>query len=227
MKKIALGLLLSNWVLFLLAQPTNIISTKKQYQISIDSNSQKKIININKIIPTIILDLRYGTINNFTKTKLYKNANTTYMRMAPANALLQVQNYFANKGLGIKVFDAYRPYTATKLMWNLIQDDRYVANPKNGSNHNRGLAIDLTIINLKTLEEIDMGTAFDNFTDTAHHSFTHLAAKVLENRKLLKTTMELFGFIAFDTEWWHYSWSNNQNYEVIDLSFTKLKRIVK
>ena len=68
---------------------------------------------------------------------------------------------------------------------------------------------------------------FDNFTDTAHHSFTHLAAKVLENRKLLKTTMELFGFIAFDTEWWHYSWSNNQNYEVIDLSFTKLKRIVK
>jgi zinc D-Ala-D-Ala dipeptidase len=227
MKKIAFGIHLNNLFLFLIAQPTNIISTKKQYQFAVDSNLQKQLININKTIPTIILDLRYGTINNFTKTKLYKKVYTTYMRVAPANALLQVQNYLANKGLGVKIFDAYRPYTATKLMWKLINDDRYVANPKNGSNHNRGLAIDLTIVNLKTLQELDMGTGFDNFTDTAHHSFIQLPDTILANRKLLKTTMELFGFTAFDTEWWHYTWPNNLNYEVMDISFGKLNKMVK
>lgn len=227
MKKIAFGIIFSNWVLFLIAQPANIINTRKQYQLSIDSNLQKKLININKTIPTIILDLRYSTKNNFTKTKLYTKAYTTYMRVAPANALLQVQNNLAKKGLGIKIFDAYRPYIATKLMWNLIHDERYVANPKNGSNHNRGLAIDLTIVNLKTLQELDMGTSFDNFTDTAHHSFTQLPTTILANRKLLKTTMEFFGFTAFDTEWWHYTWPNNENYEVMDLSFGKLNKMVK
>jgi D-alanyl-D-alanine dipeptidase len=147
--------------------------------------------------------------------------------MSPALALLQVQNQLALKGYGLKVFDAYRPYAATKLMWNLIHDDRYVANPKNGSNHNRGLAIDLTIINVKTWQELNMGTGFDNFTDTAHHSFANLSIPILNNRILLKTTMESFGFIAFDTEWWHYTWPNNQHYEVLDLSFCTLKKLTK
>lgn len=227
MKKITFGILFSNWFLFAIAQPAIIISTKKQYLLSVDSNLQKKLINIYKTIPSIILDLRYSTTNNFTKIKLYKKVHTTYMRAAPANALLQVQNDLAKKGFGIKVFDAYRPYSATKLMWNLIHDERYVANPKNGSNHNRGLAIDLTIVNLKTLRELDMGTGFDNFTDTAHHSFTQLPDTILANRKLLKTSMEFFGFTAFDTEWWHYTWPNNQNYEVMDLSFGILNKLAK
>lgn len=227
MKKITFGILLINSFLFAIAQPAIIISTKKQYLLSVDSNLQKKLINIYKTIPSIILDLRYSTTNNFTKIKLYKKVHTTYMRAAPANALLQVQNDLAKKGFGIKVFDAYRPYSATKLMWNLIHDERYVANPKNGSNHNRGLAIDLTIVNLKTLRELDMGTGFDNFTDTAHHSFTQLPDTILANRKLLKTSMEFFGFTAFDTEWWHYTWPNNQNYEVMDLSFGILNKLAK
>jgi zinc D-Ala-D-Ala dipeptidase len=225
MKKLALVLLFTNTYLLLIAQPTNIINTKKQYQLSVDSNIQKSLVNLKKLIPAIVLDLRYGTKNNFTKIKLYKKAHTTYLRTEPAYSLLQVQNFLTKKGFGIKIFDAYRPYGTTKLMWQLIHDERYVANPKNGSNHNRGLAIDLTIVYLKDIKELDMGTGFDNFTDTAHHSFTHLSEKILENRKLLKTTMELFGFNSFDTEWWHYTWPNNKNYEVLDVNFIQLKKI--
>lgn len=227
MKKLVLVFLFTKTSLILEAQPTIIINSIHQYRLSIDTNMQKKLVDIQKLIPSIVLDLRYNSTNNFTKTKLYKKANTTYMRVKPATALVNIQNVLLQNGLGIKIFDAYRPYAATKLMWELILDERYVANPKSGSNHNRGLAIDLTIINLKTLEELDMGTSFDNFTDTAHHSFANLSQSILENRKLLKSMMEHYGFKSFDTEWWHYTWPNNLNYEVLDISFKKLKKIVK
>jgi zinc D-Ala-D-Ala dipeptidase len=209
------------------SQPRVIISTKKGYTKTVDSNNKKELLNLKSIIPAIHLDLRYNSTNNFTKTKLYKNAHTTYLRTEPAKALLEIQAALKEKGYGLKIFDAYRPYEATKLMWELIQDDRYVANPKNGSNHNRGLAVDITLIELNTGKELNMGTGFDNFTDTAYHSFTALPAAVLTNRTLLKSTMELHGFKSFDTEWWHYSWSNNQEYEVLDLSFKQLKQLIK
>jgi zinc D-Ala-D-Ala dipeptidase len=227
MKKICFSIVLSIATLYCMGQPAIIIASKKQYLLYVDSNAQKKLVNLQKLIPSIMLDLRYNSANNFTKTKLYKKANTTYLLAEPASALLNIQNTLLQKGLGIKIFDAYRPYAATKLMWDLIHDDRYVANPKNGSNHNRGLAIDLTIINLKTLQELDMGTGFDNFTDTAHHSFTNLSQSILDNRKLLKSIMEQYGFKAFDTEWWHYSWPNNLHYEVMDLNFITLQKLIK
>lgn len=209
------------------SQPAIIINSKKAYHLSVDSNAQKTMINLQQLIPSIVLDLRYNSSNNFTRKKLYKNASTTYMRKPTANTLLQIQTFLKQKGFGLKIFDAYRPYAATKLMWELIKDERYVANPKNGSNHNRGLAVDLTLINLATKQEINMGTGFDNFTDTAHHSFTALPQAILDNRNLLKTTMEQFGFKAFDTEWWHYSWANNTDYEVLDIDFVIMKKIIK
>ncbi len=227
MIKLSITFLLLLSTIALKSQPKVIISTKKEYLNTLDTNKNKQLLNLKSNIPTLILDLRYNTTNNFTKTKLYASAHTTYLRKEPATALLNIQNKLKEKGYGLKIFDAYRPYAATKLMWDLIQDDRYVANPKNGSNHNRGLAIDLTIIELATQKELDMGTGFDNFTDTAHHSFTALPATVLVNRTLLKSTMELYGFKSFDTEWWHYSWPNNQDYEVLDLSFKQLKQLTR
>ncbi len=109
-------------------------------------------------------------------------------------------------------------------MWDLIHDDRYVANPAKGSGHNRGLSVDLNIFNFKIGEELNMGTGFDNFTDTAHHPFKTLSPDILENRKLLKNTMEKFGFKALETEWWHYSWTNDKDYEVLDIYFKKLSK---
>jgi D-alanyl-D-alanine dipeptidase len=108
-----------------------------------------------------------------------------------------------------------------------VTDERYVANPTKASGHNRGLAVDLTIIHLKTGVELDMGTGFDHFSDTAHHSFTQLSPTVLQNRKLLKEVMQKYGFNFLETEWWHYYWPNDRNYDVLDLDFKKLYKFTQ
>jgi D-alanyl-D-alanine dipeptidase len=192
---------------------------------TVSSNSDKQMVDIRKFIPDISFDLRYATANNFMKEKLYPAINTTYIRYAAAKALQQVQLELKKENLGLKIFDAYRPFSVTEKMWEPIKDERYVANPKNGSGHNRGIAVDLTIINLTTKQELPMGTGFDNFSDTAHQTFTALPKEILDNRKLLKNVMEKNGFKALETEWWHYSLPNTKDYEVLDVSFKKLKRL--
>ena len=213
--------------IYVVCQP-RVITSKIQYNSSVKANPANKLLNIKKLIPNIILDLKYSTNNNFTKLKLYNNTKTTYLRYDAAMALLEVQNFLTLQGYTLKIFDAYRPYAVTKLMWNLIKDERYVANPKNGSGHNKGTSVDLTIVKISSNTELDMGTGFDNFTDTAHHSFTSkLNADVIHNRNLLKTTMEQFGFKSLETEWWHYSWKTLEEFDVIDISFKMLKRLTK
>ena len=210
------------------AQPQPIISTFKDYKASIKLNDKNEVINLKQIIPDIIFDLKYNTVNNFTKRKLYKSATTTYLRKDAAAALLLIHEYLKNMGLGLKIFDAYRPYSVTKLMWAIIHDERYVANPVNGSGHNKGIAVDITLVNLSAAKELNMGTAFDNFTDTAHHSFTkNLSPEIIANRMLLKSTMEKFGFKSLETEWWHYSWKSNEIYDVMDINFKILSKKIK
>jgi len=148
-----------------------------------------------------------------------KGLRYTFLRLPAARALLAVQSELNAKGLGLKIYDAYRPYSVTVAFWDLIHDERYVANPAKGSGHNRGIATDLTIVNLKTGYELDMGTGFDNFTDSAHHSFKQFPDSVLANRELLKSTMEKYGFHLFETEWWHYFWGGAEAFPVLDLDF--------
>ena len=195
----------------------------KIYKKQVKQDPTKKMIELKILMPSLVYELRYATTNNFMHRLMYPAAtNITFLRLPAANALAQVQNELNEKGLGLKIFDAYRPYSVTVKFWNLVHDERYVANPAKGSGHNRGIAVDLTIINLKTGEELNMGTGFDNFTDSAHHSFTNLPKEVLENRNLLKTTMEKYGFKLFETEWWHYFLADGDKYEVLDIDFKKL-----
>jgi len=200
------------------------VKEPKAYYRQVQADSFQRMIEIKTVAPGILYDLRYATKNNFTRTKLYRDSKETFVRLPVARALRRVQDQLNQKGYGLKVFDAYRPYAVTAEMWKLIHDERYVADPSKGSGHNRGLAIDVTIIRLDDRTEIDMGTGFDNFTDTAHQSFNDLPEKVLANRRLLKETMEKNGFKALDTEWWHYSWPNDRNYEVLDIDFRKLRK---
>jgi len=146
------------------------------------------------------------------------------MRAPAAEALKKVQQELNTQGYGLKIFDAYRPFSVTVKFWELVHDERYVANPSKGSGHNRGIAVDLTIINLKNGIELDMGTGFDNFTDSAHHTFTKLPEEILQNRQLLRSTMEKYGFKAFDTEWWHYFLSAGEKFEILDIDFKKLAK---
>lgn len=201
-----------------------VIKKNKTYWQQVQADSSLKMIGLKSACPSIRYDLRYATPENFTGQKLYKSGRETFLRNPVASALCAVQETLQQKGLGLKVFDAYRPYSATQKMWELIHDDRYVADPAKGSGHNRGLSVDLTLVNLQTGKELDMGTGFDNFTDSAHHDFKNLSPAVLQNRLLLKEAMEQKGFKALSTEWWHYSWPNDGRYDVLDLDFKKLRR---
>lgn len=210
------------------AQKLNVINSYKAYKQSVYKNEKNTMVSLKSFMPLLQFDLKYSTKNNFTGVELYPHLNTTYLRKDAAMALSQVASFLQQQGIGLKIFDAYRPYSATKLMWDMIYDERYVANPANGSGHNRGIAIDLTLTNINNGEVLDMGTAFDNFTDSAHHSFTkQLPPQLGANRELLKTTMEKFGFKSLATEWWHYSFSSAEVYDVLDIDFKILRRKIK
>lgn len=204
-----------------------VIGDIEQLQKTIQSNPAKAMHDLKKTIPGIVFDLRYASKNNFMQQQLYPKIKTTYLRKPAADALLKIQQELFAQGFSLKIFDAYRPYSVTERLWEPVQDDRYAADPKKGSGHNRGIAVDLTIINLKTGEELLMGTGFDNFSDTAHHAFKHLPADVLQNRTLLKNLMEKHGFKALDTEWWHYYLPDAKTYELLDLDFKQLKKLQK
>lgn len=192
----------------------------KEYRKQVKADSNKKMVELKSAIPGMVYDLRYATSNNFMHRLMYPSKTRfTFLRLVAVKALQNAQSKLHEMGLGLKVFDAYRPYAVTEKFWELVHDERYVANPARGSGHNRGTSVDLTIFNLNSGLELDMGTGFDNFTDTAHHSFTDLPESVLQNRLLLKSTMEQNGFKALETEWWHYSLPQSSQYELLNLGF--------
>ena len=200
-------------------------SSLSEYQKDVARDSSYLLVPLLSRTPGLQADLRYATVQNFVGRKMYPaGTNETYLRKPAADALRRVQAELGRKGLGLKIFDAYRPYEVTCHFWELIRDERYVANPAKGSGHNRGLAIDLTIIKLDNGQELDMGTGFDHFSDSAHHSFTAFTEEILQNRKLLKSLMEKQGFKSLETEWWHYSWPDDKKYPVMNLSFRQLSK---
>lgn len=151
-------------------------------------------------------DLRYATENNFLNAKVYDCAEC-YTRVKTAKALLRANAEFKENGVKIKFYDCYRPNAVQYKMWEIVPNPQYVANPKKGSIHNRGGAVDITLVTLND-EELDMGTDFDFFGKRAYHDNLDLPQKILDNRKLLKETMERHGFWSIRTEWWHYNLSS-------------------
>ncbi len=148
-------------------------------------------------------DLRYATENNFLKARVYDCAEC-YTRVKTAKALIEANKEFMEKGFRIRFFDCYRPNDVQYKMWELVPNPQYVADPRKGSIHNKGGAVDIT---LETLEGqlLDMGTDFDFFGRKAYHDNRELPDTVLRNRELLKETMENHGFWSIRTEWWHYN----------------------
>ncbi len=163
---------------------------------------------------SILMDLKYATTDNFVKSQMYE-CGRCFLRPEVARALVNIHKDLKDKGYGIKVFDCYRPRPVQWALWEKVPDARYVADPRKGSMHNRGSAVDLTIVDING-NELDMGTHFDFFGKEAYHDYTNLSKTVLDNRKLLKSTMEAFGFKAIRTEWWHYSYKY-QGYELSDM----------
>lgn len=154
--------------------------------------------------PTIVLDIRYATSNNFTKAKIY-DCPACLLRPAAAAALVKVHRALKGKGYGgLKMFDCYRPRPYQQRLWDKVPNANYVTPPAKGSMHSRGAAVDLTIID-RNGKELDMGTPYDFFGRAAHTDYTQLPANVLANRRLLQKEMEAAGFAGIRTEWWHFS----------------------
>jgi len=190
----------------------------EQYYNQAIPNENYFMYDVQKCIPNIKVDLKYASDDNFMKKKVY-NQKKAYLRWIAIKALKKVQKELNKKGFGIKIFDAYRPFYVTKIMRMLSPNKNYVANPKKGSTHNRGVTIDCTIIDLKTGNELDMGTPFDDFSKKASHAYTDFEPQIIHNRKLLRETMEKFGFVALEKEWWHYNLKNPAIYPLMNFDF--------
>ncbi|WP_051254239.1 M15 family metallopeptidase [Arenibacter latericius] len=164
-----------------------------------------------------VYDMRYATENNFLKEQVYDCAEC-YTRVKTAKALLEANKEFMSKGYKIKFFDCYRPNSVQYKMWAIVPNPQYVANPVKGSIHNKGGAVDITLVTLDG-EELDMGTDFDFFGKKAYHDNLDLPQHILDNRLLLKETMEKYGFWSIRTEWWHYNLSAGSNDKVANFKW--------
>lgn len=194
----------------------------KRYNLYIKAKPADRLVEIKSYIPGIALDLRYATVNNFTHHIMYKQARA-FARLPVVSALKDVEDELKSKGLGLKIYDAYRPYSITVKFHELTPDTNFVANPRKGSKHNRGCAVDLTLIDLKTGKELDMPTGFDSFTRKAGANSTNLPPQQIANRELLKNIMQAHGFKVNPTEWWHYDFTGWQYYALLDIPFGEIK----
>src|SRR5690349_6909866 len=194
-----------------------------EYKQSIKSNPDKELIDLEKFVPGIVLDIRYATTNNFTKEKIY-NLAKAYARKPVAESLKKVQAELKPQGLGIKIFDGYRPYKATVRFYEVYHDTTYVASPYRGSRHNRGCALDLTVIDLKTGQELKMPTGFDSFKKEAWPTTPVSDPEARKNRALLIAAMEKHGFKVNSSEWWHFDFIGWQKFEVLDIDFEELEK---
>jgi len=180
-------------------------------------SADNELVRVKELIPDIVLDIRYSTTDNFTSQKLY-TADECLLALGAVRRLMVVQDSLRPRGLGLKIFDGYRPRAVQYLMWEILPDPKYVADPANGSVHNRGGAVDVSLVDLATGEELPMPTEFDYFGDQASHGWTiGLSAEQIANRELLKTMMEQVGGLAsYSAEWWHYSWGPAGSYPLLD-----------
>ncbi|SDM24255.1 D-alanyl-D-alanine dipeptidase [Daejeonella rubra] len=198
-----------------------IINDMAAYKESVQADMNKELVEIKKLIPNIKLDIRYAGRNNFAKQAVYKQARA-FARLPVAEALRKVQNDLNKLGFGLKIFDGYRPYSVTVKFFDIASDKSFVANPKDGSRHNRGCAIDLTLINLRTGKELEMPTPYDSFAPEAASDFNDLPPAVIQNRELLRSTMEKNGFRVLKNEWWHFDFNGWKSFEIMDIPFEDL-----
>lgn len=189
------------------------------YQRLAAADASKRLVNLADL--GIALDVRYATADNFMKKPLYPVAKS-YLRAPAAEALRAVQKELSADGLALKVFDAYRPYAITEMMWEPIRNPDYVADPAKGSRHNRGAAVDVTLIDLRSGAELAMPTPYDDFTTRAHHDFADLPADALANRARLRDVMTRHGFDPLPSEWWHYDFRGWERFELMDVPLTAL-----
>lgn len=186
---------------FVSCKSQNVVLNKDQAKET--SVNDSTFVNLKQYSQDFEYDMKYATEDNFLKAKVYDCAEC-FLRLKTVNALIDANKKFLEKGYKIKIFDCYRPLDIQKKMWKIVSNPKYVADPAKGSIHNRGGAVDITLID-SLGKELDMGTPFDFFGIEASHNYPNVSEEVKQNRILLKTIMTSSGFNSFDSEWWHYN----------------------
>ena len=185
----------------------------------------KRLVELIKLDLSIRLDMRYATTNNFTGRVLYSEARA-FLTVAAAQAVVRASAKARADGFGLTIYDAYRPWRVTKQLWDATPvgpKKEYVANPKRGSKHNRGCAVDLTLHDLKTGLLVEMPTEFDDFSEKAHRNYAGASTAAIANRARLQRYLEAEGFVGLSNEWWHFDFTGWENYPVLDVPFNQIR----
>jgi D-alanyl-D-alanine dipeptidase len=199
--------------LFLSCKSTYLDSKKSSVILDIKKeNDSNAFVNLKNYSSDFVFDMKYATADNFLKEKVYP-CDECFLRVKTLKALLEANKSFIEKGFKIKLYDCYRPRAIQKKMWRIVPDANFVANPKKGSIHNRGGAVDISLID-SVGNELNMGTKFDFFGEEASHNYQNLSDEILANRRFLKEIMLQHNFKSFDSEWWHYNLKGSNNDEV-------------
>lgn len=181
-----------------------------------------ELVNLRKLDAGLHFDVRYATGDNFTRRQLYPTP-AAWLRRDAAAALLRVQRDLRAQGLGLKVFDAYRPLGVQRQMWDLVRDERYVSNPaKNAGRHTRGTAIDVTLADAHG-RELPMPTDYDDFSEKAHRGAKGVSPAAQRNALLLERAMARHGFVPYPFEWWHFDFTSWERHPPLDVPLTSLR----
>lgn len=185
---------------------------------------QADLVELVKLDPTIKLDIRYATRNNFLGRPVYKQARAFLQRPA-AEALVRINQKLRKQGFGLVVFDGYRPWSVTKTFWDATPEDKkiFVADPSKGSRHNRGCAVDLSMFDLTTGILVRMPSEYDEMTERAHINYECAPPEAKRLRGILRAAMESEGFAVYEPEWWHYDFKDWKEYPILNLPFSNIK----
>ena len=184
---------------------------------------QPDLVEIVKLDPTIKLDIRYATRNNFLGRPVYQHARAFLQRPA-AESLVRVNQALRKQGYGLIIHDGYRPWYVTKIFWDVTPEDKkiFVADPAKGSRHNRGCAVDLSLFDLKTGLEVKMPSEYDEMTERAHINYGCATPEGRRLRDLLRAAMEAEGFAVYEPEWWHYDYKDWKEYPIMNVKFSEI-----
>lgn len=182
------------------------------------------LVELVKLDTTLHLDIRYATSNNLVGQPVYTEARAFLQRPA-AEALVKINDELKPLGYGLLIFDGYRPWSVTKLFWDITskENKKFVANPKEGSRHNRGCAIDLSLYDLTTGKEIQMTGEYDEMSERSYPNYKGGTTEQRELRDLLRTKMEANGFTVYKYEWWHFDFQGWETYRIQNIQFSEIK----
>lgn len=195
-----------------------------QKAVKLSPENPKRLVELVRLDPAIKLDMRYATTNNFTGRVLYEQARA-FLAGPAAQAVARASKAAQADGYGLTIFDAYRPWRVTKQLWDATPvgpKKNYVANPKRGSKHNRGCAVDLSLHDLKTGDLVEMPSSFDDFSEKAHRDYMAATPNAIANRARLQSYLEAEEFVGLSNEWWHFDFTGWEQYPVMDIPFSQI-----